>query len=189
MTGGDRITARFMRQDFFQYDPQFKLLIVGNHQPVLRNVDEATLRRFNIIPFIHKPEKKIDDLDKIIIREELPAVFRWAINGCLDWQAYGLLRPASVVAATAEYFESQDLFGRWLEECCERGPKLWTETKALYQSWAAYAKQNGEEPGDVRKLGQMLSKAGFISTRDKHSRKYKGIKLRRDEEYQDAYDR
>ena len=45
-----------MRQDFFTYRPQFKLLIVGNHKPVLRNVDEAARRRFNIIPFVHKPE-------------------------------------------------------------------------------------------------------------------------------------
>jgi putative DNA primase/helicase len=47
LTGGDRVAARFMRQDFFEYTPQFKLLIAGNHQPILRTVDEAIRRRFN----------------------------------------------------------------------------------------------------------------------------------------------
>ena len=57
MTGGDPVSARFMRQDFFTYVPQFKLLIAGNHRPALRNVDEAARRRFNIVPFLHRPER------------------------------------------------------------------------------------------------------------------------------------
>ena len=51
LTGGDRIAARFMRQDFFEFDPQFKLLIAGNHRPGLRSVDEFIRRRFHLIPF------------------------------------------------------------------------------------------------------------------------------------------
>src|SRR5262249_42358551 len=51
LTGGDRIKARFMRQDFFEYIPQFTLIIMGNHKPGLRSVDEAIRRRFHLIPF------------------------------------------------------------------------------------------------------------------------------------------
>ena len=51
LTGGDKIAARFMRQDFFEYTPQFKLLIAGNHKPGLRSVDEAIRRRLHLIPF------------------------------------------------------------------------------------------------------------------------------------------
>src|SRR5262249_36251285 len=51
LTGGDRISARFMRQDFFEYVPQFKLIMAGNHKPGLQSVDEAIRRRFNLIPF------------------------------------------------------------------------------------------------------------------------------------------
>jgi putative DNA primase/helicase len=40
-----------MRQDFFEYTPQFKLIIAGNHKPGLKSVDEAIRRRFNLIPF------------------------------------------------------------------------------------------------------------------------------------------
>ena len=51
MTGGDKMTARFMRQDFFDFVPQFKLFIVGNHKPRLDNVDEAMRRRLLLVPF------------------------------------------------------------------------------------------------------------------------------------------
>ena len=64
MTGGDRISARFMRQDFFEFIPQFKLTIIGNHKPVLRNVDEAARRRFLIVPFERKPIKPDRELER-----------------------------------------------------------------------------------------------------------------------------
>src|SRR5690606_19855947 len=51
LTGGDPISARLMRQDFFTFEPVFKLMIAGNHRPSLRNVDEAVRRRFNLVPF------------------------------------------------------------------------------------------------------------------------------------------
>jgi P4 family phage/plasmid primase-like protien len=188
LTGGDKITARFMRQDFFEYIPQFKLLIVGNHQPTLRNVDNAARRRFNIIPFVHQPLQPDQELEKKLMRE-LPAIFRWAIEGCLDWQANGLVRPQSVIAATQEYFDSQDLFGRWLEEHCVRGAKEWTETKILYQSWSAYAKLNGEEVCGEKQFGPMLGRAGFLPSKASNKHGWKGIALLRQEEWQDSYDR
>ena len=117
MTGGDRISARFMRQDFFEFTPQFKLTIIGNHKPVLRNVDEAARRRFLIVPFEHKPETPDRELEQKLMAEA-PGILQWMIEGCLDWQAHGLVRPASVLAATEEYFSDQDLFEHWLEEEC-----------------------------------------------------------------------
>lgn len=170
MTGGDRISARFMRQDFFEFDPTFKLLIVGNHKPILRNVDEAARRRFNIIPFIHKPEKK-DLLLEAKLKEEWPAILRWMIDGCLDWQRNGLIRPASVGRATAEYFNSQDLFGQWLEECCELHPgnDMRLETAAdLFASWKEFAESNGEQPGSGKAFGDKLSQRDVGSKRGRH---------------------
>jgi hypothetical protein len=51
LTGGDEITARFMRQDFFDFDPTFKLFIAGNHKPRLHTIDEAMRRRLLLVPF------------------------------------------------------------------------------------------------------------------------------------------
>jgi putative DNA primase/helicase len=69
MTGGDPITARFMRQDNFTFKPNFKLTIIGNHKPQLRNVDDAARRRFNIIPFNRKPVTADKNLEQKLMQE------------------------------------------------------------------------------------------------------------------------
>src|SRR6185503_17730437 len=137
LTGGDRIAARFMRQDFFEFTPQFKLTVVGNHKPVLRNVDEAARRRFLIVPFERKPERPDRELEHKLMAEA-SGILQWMIEGCIDWQANGLLKPACVLAATEEYFSDQDLFAHWLaEECvCEPGNMDRSETSSsLFKSW------------------------------------------------------
>jgi putative DNA primase/helicase len=121
MTGGDPITARFMRQDYFTYRPQFKLTVVGNHKPRLKNVDDAMRRRVNIVPFIRKPVKPDPRLEERM-QAEWPGILRWMIDGCLDWQKNRLLRPRSVALETDHYFEDQDLFRHWLDECCDAEP-------------------------------------------------------------------
>ena len=83
MTGGDRISARFMRQDFFEYTPEFKLAAIGNHKPVLRNVDEATRRRIIMAPFLHTPRRRDKRLEEKL-RAEWPGISTWMIEGCLD---------------------------------------------------------------------------------------------------------
>ena len=120
LTGGDPISARFMRQDFFTYIPTFKLVFIGNHKPALRNVDDAARRRFNIVPFLNKPPTPDQHLEQKL-RAEWPAILRWMIDGCLAWQRDGLVRPAIVAAATEEYFSEQDILRQWVEECCETG--------------------------------------------------------------------
>jgi putative DNA primase/helicase len=102
LTGGDKISARFMRQDFFEYIPQFKLIIAGNHKPGLRSVDEAIRRRFNLIPFTVTipPEQRDENLGEKL-KAELPGILAWMIQGCLDWQERGLDPPAIITDATA----------------------------------------------------------------------------------------
>ncbi|MCH2077774.1 MAG: phage/plasmid primase, P4 family [Rhodobacteraceae bacterium] len=95
LTGGDPITARFMRQDFFNYQPQFKLTVVGNHAPALQNVDDAVRRRFNIVPFTIKPKHPDRQLEGKL-EEEWPAIPRWMIEGCLEWRNEGLRQPNTV---------------------------------------------------------------------------------------------
>ena len=91
MTGGDKMTARFMRCDFFDFVPKFKLWIVGNHKPRLDNVDEAMRRRMLLVPFTVQipPEERDPDLPAKL-KAEWPAILRWAIDGCLEWQRIGL---------------------------------------------------------------------------------------------------
>jgi putative DNA primase/helicase len=104
LTGGDRVSARFMRQDFFEFMPQFKLVIAGNHKPSLRSVNEAIRRRFNLVPFtvtIPVEERDLNLRDKL--KAEWPGILRWLVDGCLAWQREGLSAPAAVRNATSAY--------------------------------------------------------------------------------------
>jgi len=157
LTGNDTIAARFMRQDFFQYRPTFKLTIIGNHKPVLRNVDDAARRRFNIVPFDFKPAHP-DPALEAKLRAEYPAILRWMIEGCLDWQANGLVRPRAVTDATAEYFEGQDLMAQWLAERCEARVTGKAASSALYRDWSAWAKARGEEPGTSKAFSAAMER-------------------------------
>jgi putative DNA primase/helicase len=179
MTGGDRISARFMRQDFFEYDPQFKLTIIGNHKPVLRNVDDAAKRRFLIVPFEKKPKVPDLNLEEKLLAEA-PAILQWMISGCLDWQVNGLVKPPIVVTATDEYFADQDLFAQWLGEACECDPgnnyKSATGTE-LFQSWRGYATSASEEPGSQKSFAGRMARHGFIAKRTMKARTFLGIRL------------
>lgn len=179
VTGGDVIAARFMRQDFFEYLPQFTLIIMGNFKPALRTVDEAMRRRFNIIPFVIKPPHKDTKLEEKL-RAEWPGILRWMINGCLDWQANGLVRPKSVLEATNDYFDEQNTMQQWLEQECrvEMGnTHLFEKTNALFNSWKAYAKANSLEAGDSKSFKTSMERLGFPYDRDAKSRFFRFVEL------------
>lgn len=144
LTGGDRITARFMRCDFFTFRPAFKLTVSGNHKPALRNVDAAARRRFNVVPFVHRPETP----DKLLpekLRAEWPGILRWMIDGCLEWQRDGLKQPDVVKLATEEYFDAQDIIGKWIAERCILYPTLEMKPGLLLADCRQWAAANGEE--------------------------------------------
>lgn len=180
MTGGDPITARFMRQDFFTFQPQFKLAIAGNHKPGLRNVDEAMRRRFNLLPFtvtIGAAERDPDLPNKL--RAEWPGILRWMLDGCLLWQDRGLEAPASVRSATEEYLQAEDTLAGWLDECCILGKNLHVAASALYGSWEAWAKAAGEFAGPQKRFSQALTSRGFQPARMTGGRSgFRGIGLK-----------
>jgi putative DNA primase/helicase len=103
LTGGDMLTARFMRQDNFDFVPQFKLTVAGNHKPGLRSVNEAARRRLHLVPFtVTIPSERRDPQFSDKLKDEWPGVLAWMIAGCLEWQRSGLAPPAAVTAATVQ---------------------------------------------------------------------------------------
>jgi putative DNA primase/helicase len=178
LTGGDPISARFMRQDFFEYVPQFKLTFAGNHKPGLRSVDEAIRRRFNLIPFtvtIPADERDPKLGDKLL--KELPGILAWIIEGCLIWQRIGLCPPRVVTDATAAYLEAEDALAAWIEDCCERTEAFTTST-CLFRSWSEWATANGEQVGSLKRFVAALEARGFTPDRRSYGRGFENIKLK-----------
>ena len=181
LTGGDRIAARFMRQDFFEFTPQFTLVIVGNHKPGLRSVDEAIRRRFHLIPFsvTIPPEERDPELgDKL--RGEWPGILRWMIDGCIAWQEQGLAAPKAVLDATAAYLEAEDALAAWIDEECERDPNAWERSANLFKSWRDWAERSGEPYGDTKRFRDRLEVRGIEQKRQPGTGRmgYQGLKLK-----------
>jgi len=177
ITGGDPITARFMRQDNFTYLPQYKLMIASNHAPSLRNVDEAMRRRLNILPFMVKPANPDRELESKL-REEWPQILAWMIAGCLDWQANGLQRPEAVAGATESYFADQDLFGQWLDEQCVCEDEKFEQPTPLFRSWCDFARDAGDNPGNTKDFKATLARRGIHRGKTVGLKVYRGVALR-----------
>jgi putative DNA primase/helicase len=166
LTGGDPITANFMRQDHFTFMPQFKLLIAGNHKPGLRSVDDAMKRRMNLLPFTQTigPGERDPQLpDKL--KAEWPGILLWAVDGCAEWREKRLSPPESVKQATAEYLEAEDTVALWLAECCKTDFSLKTSVSELFVSWSAWATKAGEHAGSQKSFSQTMANRGFAPSR------------------------
>lgn len=188
LTGGDTITARFMRQDSFSFVPKMKLTIIGNNRPSLTDVDAAIRRRFIVLPFDHPPTTKDTELPAKL-KAEWPGILSWLILGALDWHQNGLIRPAVVEDATNEYFDEQDTFGQWLDECCEVGEShhgYIATTDSLYTSWQQFAFANGADPGTKRRtFPETMQQRGFVAVKNRggiRGRGFAGIRLAQDPE-------
>ena len=144
ITGGEKMSARFMRQDFFEFTPQFTLIISGNHRPTLKTTDVAMRSRMTMIPFtVRIPDDEIDrDLESKLI-EESPDILRWMIEGAVEWYANGLGVPESIRAASEEYLDSEDTFGCFTDECLVADPTAKVSTKEVYEVFKAWLLGNG----------------------------------------------
>lgn len=181
LTGGDKIAANFMRQDLFEYTPQFKLIVAGNHKPGLRSVDEAIRRRFNLIPFtanIPAEERDTDLGDKL--KAEWPGILAWAISGCIEWQEGGLRPPQVVNVATDDYLSNEDIIATWIEECCEVSPNASERGPALYASWKKWAEDSGEFVLKYKDFREKLENRGFQTKRSKSERLIEGLRTRQE---------
>ena len=181
LTGGDKISARFMRQDFFEFFPQFKLFVAGNHKPAIRNIDEAMKRRLHLIPFTITvpPERRDKNLQQKLLAER-DGILAWAVQGCLDWQRHGRLKPPQrVVDATEEYFEAEDALGRWLDERCVRETCAKSLTAELFNDWKQWAEAAGEFVGAQRRFSDQLITRGLEKWRNGMGvRGFQGIGLK-----------
>lgn len=179
LTGGDRMTARFMRGDFFDFDPQLTLMIAGNNQPSFRGVDEAIRARVVLVPFtVTIPPERRDKSLSDKLKAEGPEILRWAIEGALQWLDNGLNVPPKVVAASTEYMDDEDTLGQFLIEETAKDPAGFVTTTDLHDRFKLWCERQGLHSWTQHTLRKELKSRGFQDHRRPHGRGFIGLKIR-----------
>jgi len=176
LTGGEKITAHYMRQDNFDFQPTHTLICSGNHRPRIRGINEAMKSRIHLIPFTVTipPDKRDKDLPEKL-KEEWPGILEWMIQGTADWFAEGLNPPAVVVDATEEYFSNEDVVGKWIEDCCTVAEFAQGTSGSLYGNFKGWCETNREDCPSQRAFGDALEQRGHPRHRTGSGRFHKGI--------------
>ncbi len=181
LSGGDTVSARFMRGEFFNFTPEFKLWLGTNHKPTIRGTDRAIWDRIRLVPFsVRIPEAEQDKQLRAKLLAEAPGILAWAVRGCLNWQRDGLGEPREVREATAGYRAEMDVLGEFIEERCVVNPRARVSAKDLYAAYQQWCSDTGEKPLSQKALGQRLDKRGLDTARvGKSGSRYRiGIGLR-----------
>ena len=166
MTGGDTISARFLHQEWFDFQPTHKLFLGTNHKPVINGTDHAIWRRIKLVPFeVTIPENERDRflLDKL--REESAGILSWAVRGCCEWQKKGLGIPDEVKEATETYRGEMDALAEFLKDCCVTGSSFKVSSRDLYGAYTAWCERNGEDHLKQRPFASQMKEKGFEQAR------------------------
>ncbi|EAG5019689.1 DNA primase [Listeria monocytogenes] len=177
LTGGDKVTARHLYKDEFEFTPEFKIWMATNHKPIIRGRDDGIWRRLHLVPFTVKiPDAKVDKQLKYKLRRELTGILNWAVEGFLKWQREGLGMPKAVENASSEYKSEMDVITAFIEDCCDvrEGEKV--NAKKMYETYRDWAKENGQYLMSSTKFGKEIGMK-FEKKRDKKGYKYTGICL------------
>jgi putative DNA primase/helicase len=170
ITGGEPVLARFLRQEFFEFIPEFKVFFTTNHKPIIGGLDEGIWRRVKLIPFnlnlpAHKRDKRLPE--KLSL--EMPGILNWAIEGCMKWQQDGLKEPKVVAEATGKYKDDMDILAPFLDEVCyvdeRENESVMIEAKELYNVYERWCFNSGERSLGNRSFYRMLETKGFGKTK------------------------
>lgn len=185
VTGGEKISARFLRQEFFEFTPEFKVFFTTNHIPIIKNNDNGIWRRIRLIPFtVTIPQEDIDKNLPKKLEKEMPGILKWAVDGCLKWQVEGLGVPVAVVEATAEYRQDMDILGPYFEENIIVNPLAKAESKKLYENYKKWCWENDEIELKNRSFFRQLITRGFKKERGTANKVFFiGMGLREEQSY------
>jgi putative DNA primase/helicase len=180
LTGAGTVSARFMRQEWFSFKPEFKLWLCTNHKPVIRGTDDAIWDRIRLIPFtVRIPDEKIRPASEVeeMFRRERSGILNWAIEGCLRWQKEGLEMPEAVKNATNDYRKDMDILSDFLEDCCIVESTYEVSVKALHSAYVSWCEANGERAISKKAFGSRIIERGFDQYTVKNQRFWIGIGL------------
>jgi putative DNA primase/helicase len=180
MTGGEPIAARYLRQNFFQFTPEFKLWMVANDRPRVRGTDEAFWRRVRAIPLeIEIPPGERDPDLPTKLREEWPGILAWAVRGCRKWQLEGMPEPAAVSNATQDWKAEMDHLKRFVEEQLIISPGANVSASEVYDRYKKWCGERGEHPLNIQRFTAKLKESHDLThTRIKGRSRWRGIRFR-----------
>jgi len=179
LCGGDRLTARYMRQDFFDFAPTHTLVMLSNYRPQADSTDAALWRRVQLVPFdvVIPPEKQDRELAEKIKSAESAGLLRWIVDGAVQWQKQGLNPPDVVREQTAAYRAAEDVIGQFLEERCVRLKAASVRAAALYSTFKSWCSDTGANVVRMNDFSAELQARGFERKRDSRGAAYHGIGL------------
>lgn len=180
LTGDTKMSARYMRQDFFEFTITHKLSVCTNNRPEVRENSHAFWRRVHLIPWavqIPESEKDPNLLDKL--RAEALGILSWIVRGAVEWSEQGLCPPAGIRAATESYRHESDRIGQFLEERTQPLDGARTPASALYRAWSDWCEARGESAGSQTAFGERMgARDGIVRVKVKGAKAYRGIVLR-----------
>lgn len=187
LTGGDIVTARRMREDFWSFTPTHTLMMATNHRPVIRGTDDGIWRRLRLVPFtVQVDGSKADATVPERLKAEHAGILAWMVRGCLAWQSEGLDAPTEVELATAAYKAEMDTLGTFIGECCTVLPSLKSKADDLYTCYKQWCDKAGENAENQRKFGTAMTERKFRRYKNVVTW-YEGIGIRDTSEGRDWY--
>jgi putative DNA primase/helicase len=166
ITGGEKIVARRMREDFSRFDSTAKLWIMGNHKPNIRGTDNAIWRRINLIPFnVTIPKEKQDKDLWVKLEAEQEGILLWMEKGRRNWLKNGLNPPDEVLIATQEYRNEMDVIQDFINEHVEEDLGNWLLHASLYGAYAKSASDTNERVLSSKMFAQKMREKGYQDAR------------------------
>lgn len=181
LTGGDVLSARRMREDYWNFPPVHKLFLLTNHKPQLRGTDAGIRRRLHLIPFrvTFTAEQQDRSLGRKL-KAELPGILNWAIEGATRWFNEGLGEPAAVREATDAYIADQDIVGQYIADNCTVANWAKVRASSLFDNYRIWCEGQGEQAWTMKRFGQSIAERGFAK-RVSNGTWYDGLCIRENE--------
>lgn len=175
LTGGDKVTARFLYAEEFEYTPKFKIWVSTNHKPIIRGTDDGIWRRLVLIPFdVQIPEEKVDKDLKYKLLREAPAILNWMAEGAYMWMQEGLEMSDKLKAASKAYRTEMDVIEQFIEDECKRVDDGRVKANELYSVYKNWANENNAYKMSNKDFGQKM-KEKFKSKRMNTGMYYLGL--------------
>ena len=165
LTGGDKISARFLHQEFFDFTPTFVIWVSTNHLPVIRGTDKGMWRRIRLLPYtVEIPLQEQDKNLKDKLTEERSGILNWLIEGAEMYFAAGLPSPTAVEDATEDYRSNQDALSEFLADNFKDKPGGFVSRKSAWHVYKLWCEENDEHAWKRGTLNAALAERGWVYT-------------------------